>query len=181
MALSFHSFSEQHMLSSRFLSLFFLLLPSLIINGCASKRQIAVDYPVAKATNLNPLQGYDSIDGDDYYVQLVSAFDLKGDSALKGGCNELGTHYENGKLSAALVFAVTNDTLKLKREASGFLYEATTGKCNFRLETKKALLTPWMRLDAGINTAVDYHFFTSTSSDADFSKLINDVNAASGL
>ncbi|MCX7086927.1 MAG: hypothetical protein NTV00_02615 [Methylococcales bacterium] len=165
----------------RFLALFFLLLLNLLTTGCATKRQIAVDYPVAKSTDLAPLQGYDAIDGDDYYVQVVSAFDFKGDSALKGGCNELGPKYESGNLSAALVFAVNNDKLKLRREASGFLYEATTGKCNFRLETKKALLTPWMRLDAGIDTTVGYHFFTSTSSEADFSKLIGDVNAASGL
>lgn len=169
------------MSNNSYLLMLSLLLPSLAMVGCASKKQIAVDYPVAKITNLSPLQGYEGIDGDDYYVQLVSAFDLKGDSALKGGCNELGAQYENGSLSAALVFVVNNDPLKLKREASGFLYEATTGKCNFRLETKKALLTPWMRLDAGINTTVDYHFFTSTSGGADFSKMISDVNAASGL
>lgn len=169
------------MSNNRCLLLLSLLLPSLVLVGCASKKQIAVDYPVVKASNLSPLQGYEAIDGDDYYVQLVSAVDLKGDSALKGGCHELGGQYENGNLSAALVFSVNNDTLKLKREASGFLYEATTGKCNFRLETKKALLTPWMRLDAGINTTVDYHFFTSTSGEADFSKMISDVNAASGL
>lgn len=174
-------YTELIMPIRRILFLVPLFLSGLVMTGCASKKQIAVDYPVATATNLSPLQGYDSIDGDDYYVQLVSAFDLKGDSALKGGCNELGESYESGKLSAALVFSVSNDVLKLKREASGFLYEATTGKCNFRLETKQALLTPWMRLDAGIKTAVDYHFFTSTSSGADFSKMIGDVNAASGL
>lgn len=167
--------------NSRFFYLPLILAASLMTTGCASKRQIAVDYPVAKSENLAPLPGYETVDGDDFYVQLVSDFEFKGDSVLKGGCNELGGQYENGSLSAALIFAVHNDTLKLNHEVSGFLYEATTGKCNFRMATKKAYLTPWMRLDAGRDTSVDYHFFTSTSNEADFSKMINDVNAASGL
>jgi hypothetical protein len=159
----------------------FLVVLALSTSGCASKRQIAVDYPVAKAEELSPLPGYDTVDGDDYYMQLVSDFNFKGDSVLKGGCNELGTSYENGNLSAALIFTVRNEALKLNTEVSGFLYEATSGKCNFRMTTKKSFLTPWMRLDTGKDTSVDYHFFTSTSSDANFSKMINDVNAASGL
>lgn len=112
---------------------------------------------------------------------MVSDFDLQSDSALKGGCSELSHGYENGTLSAALVFKVHNDALKLQREVSGFLYEATMGKCNFRMDTKKAQLTPWMRLDMGKDSTVDYHFLTSTSSEAHFDQLLNDINAASGL
>lgn len=169
------------MLNSRCIILPLVITILMITSGCASKRQIAVDYPVAKAETLTPLPGYETVDGDDYYVQLVSDFNFKGDSVLKGGCNELGGQYENGNLSAALIFAVHNDALKINQEVSGFLYEATTGKCNFRMSTKKTNLTPWMRLDSGKDTSVDYHFFTSTSSEADFSKMINDVNAASNL
>ncbi len=166
---------------SRFCYLSLALAFCLILTGCASKRHIAVDYPSAKAEPLAPLTGYETVDGDDFYVQLVSDFQFKGDSVLKGGCEELAGGYESGKLSAALVFAVHNDTLKLSHEISGFLYEATTGKCNFKMATKKTNLTPWMRLDSGKDTSVDYHFFTSNSSEADFSKFINDVNTASGL
>lgn len=156
-------------------------LALLHISGCSSKRQLAVDYPTAKTENLAPLPGYETVDGDDYYMQLVSDFNFLGDSMLKGGCDEISNHYENGNLSAALIFNVKNDALKLKQEVSGFLYEASTGKCNFRMSTKKANLTPWMRLDSAKDTSIDYHFFTSNSNEADFAKLINDVNAASSL
>jgi len=119
--------------------------------------------------------------GDDVYVQLVSEFEFKGDTALKSGCGDAGTRYESGDSSAALLFRVRNEPLKLQHEASGFLYQATSGKCNFRLETRKAVLTPWLRLDSAKETAIEYSFLTSTSQAANLSRLVDDINAASGL
>ncbi|MGZ4959523.1 MAG: hypothetical protein ACXV7J_09735 [Methylomonas sp.] len=157
------------------------LLASGLLQGCATSRQIAVDYPKTETSPLKPVKDQVAVSGDDYYVQLVSEFDFKGDSALKGGCGDVGGGYETGDLSAALVFSVQNDPLKFKREASGFLYQATTGKCNFKLETKKAYLTPWLRLDSAKDTRVDYSFLTSNSHEANLSQVVSDVNAASGL
>lgn len=157
------------------------LLAAGLLQGCATSRQIAVDYPKTETAPLKPLKGQSAVGGDDYYVQLVSEFEFKGDNALKGGCSDVGSQYENGDLSAALVFNIHNDPLKFKREASGFLYQATTGKCNFKLETKKAYLTPWLRLDSAKDTLVDYNFLTSNSREANLSQLVSDVNAASGL
>lgn len=157
------------------------LLGSGLLAGCATTRQIAVDYPKTETFPIKPLRGQAAVSGDDYYVQLVSDFEFKGDNALKGGCSDVGGQYENGDLSAALVFSIHNDALKLKREASGFLYQATTGKCNFKLETKKAYLTPWLRLDSSKDTLIDYNFLTSNSHEANLSQLVSDVNAASTL
>lgn len=137
----------------------FALLASGLLQGCATNRQIAVDYPKTDTTPLKPLKSQTAVTGDDYYVQLVSQFEFKGDNALKAGCSDMGSQYENSDLSAALVFNVHNDPLKFKREASGFLYQAGNGKCNFKLETKKAYLTPWLRLDSARDTSVDYNFF----------------------
>jgi hypothetical protein len=142
---------------------------------------LVVDYPKTEQVNLKPLKGSTAVGGDDYYVQLVSEFELKGDNALKAGCNDRSPQYENGDLSAALLFNVQNETVKWQREVSGFSYQAAPGKCNFRLETKKALLTPWLRLDVGKDTAIDYSVFTGDSRDTNFSQLISDVNAASSL
>jgi len=169
------------MLIRHVLAMNIALLATGLLQGCATTRQIAIDYPKTETSPLKPLKGQSVVGGDDYYVQLVSEFDFKGDSALKGGCSDVGSGYENGDLSAALVFSIHNDPLKFKREASGFLYQATTGKCNFKLETKKAYLTPWLRLDSAKDTLVDYNFLTSNSHDANLSQLVSDVNAASSL
>jgi len=157
------------------------VLASGLLVGCATTRQLAVDYPKIESVAVKPLRGQTTVSGEDYYVQWLSEFDFKGDSALKGGCNEMGGHYENGDLSAAVVFAVHNDALKLQREASGFLYQATTGRCNFKLETKKANLTPWLRLDSAKDTQIEYRFLTSNSHESNLSQLVEDLNTASGL
>ena len=163
-----------------------LLIPLAVfssgwLSGCASSRQIAIDYPKTEASALKPLKGLAAVTADDYYAQLVSEFEFKGDNALKGGCSDVGSAYETGDMSAALLFSIHNEALKLKREASGFLYQATTGKCNFKLETKKVSLTPWLRLDSAKDTQVEYRFLTSNSRESNLSQLVNDVNAASGL
>jgi len=89
--------------------------------------------------------------------------------------------YEKGDLSAALIYSVRNEALKFSREATGFLYQATTGKCNFTFDAKKLYLTPWIRLDSGKETMVDYNFYTNANSDVDVSSLVGDVNTAGNL
>lgn len=159
----------------------FALLSSGLLTACATSRQIVVDYPKTETSALRPLKGQSTVTSDDYYVQLISEFEFKGDNALKGGCGDVGSSYESGDLSAALLFNIHNEPLKFKREASGFLYQATTGKCNFKLETKKAYLTPWLRLDAAKDTLLEYSFLTSDNHGANLSQLVNDINAASNL
>lgn len=158
-----------------------ILIAGTLLSGCSTTRQIVVDHPATQANQFQPLQGFQSIDGDDYYVRLISEFDFKGDNVLKSGCTSMAPSYEKGDLSAALIYNVRNETLKYNREATGFLYQATTGKCNFTFDAKKQYLTPWIRLDSGKETMVDYNFYTNANSDVDISSLVGDVNAASNL
>jgi len=169
------------------------LLASLLLAGCTSTRQIAIDYPTADTTNdapsaqstkahsFSPLPNFAIIDGDDYYVRLVSEFEFKGDNILKSGCQDMTPSYTKSDLSSALVFNVRNDNLKFNNEAAGFLYQAGSGKCNFKFDAKKMNLTPWMRLDSGKETTVDYSFYSSANSDVDVSSLVGDVSTASNL
>ena len=166
----FHHCSPRHLLT----------LAAALLTACAETRQIAIDRPELTAQPLQPLAGFQAIDGDDYYVRLVSEFSAQGDNFLKGGCSDLAP-YQKGDLSAALVYRIRNDVVKFQGEASGFLYQATTGKCNFRFDAKKLYLTPWLRLDTGKETQVDYDFYTNANSDLDVSSLVGDVNAASGI
>jgi len=168
--MSFHHSSYRHL----------SLLAAALLTACAETRQIAIDRPEMTPQPLQPLAGFQAIDGDDYYVRLVSEFSAQGDNFLKGGCSDLAP-YQKGDLSAALVYRVRNDVVKFQGEASGFLYQATTGKCNFRFDAKKLTLTPWLRLDNGRETQVDYDFYTNANSDLDVSSLVGDVNAASGI
>jgi len=161
--------------------IFLIPLAALWLSGCASNRQITVDFPKTDAQSLSPLPGQAVVSADDYYVQLVSEFEFKGDNSLKGGCSTLGSAYESSDLSAALVFNINNESLKFKREASGFLYQATSGKCNYKLETKRAYLTPWLRLDSAKDTQLEYSFLTSHSSETNLSQLVNDINTTSNL
>ncbi len=158
-----------------------ILIAGTLLSGCTTTRQIVVDHPSTQANQFQPLQGFQSIDGDDYYVRLISEFDFKGDNVLKSGCTNMAPSYEKGDLSAALIYSVRNETLKFSREATGFLYQATTGKCNFTFDAKKLYLTPWIRLDSGKETMVDYNFYTNANSDVDVSSLVGDVNTAGNL
>lgn len=159
----------------------FVLLSSGLLTACATSRQIVVDYPKSETSPLPVLKGQSRVMPDDYYVQLISEFEFKGDNALKGGCSDVGASYETGDMSAALLFDIHNAPLKLQREASGFLYQATTGKCNYKLETKKVSLTPWLRLDSAKDTQLEYRFLTSNSREANLSQVVGDINAASNL
>ncbi|MDD5577819.1 MAG: hypothetical protein PHY16_00895 [Methylobacter sp.] len=163
------------------LSLRFVLVTAALLPGCATTRQIAIDHPTIRASPFQPLPGFQVIDGDDYYLRLISEFDFKGDSVLKSGCANMAPSYEKDDLSAALIYSVRNDILKFNSEVTGFLYQATTGKCNFKFDAKKVYLTPWIRLDSGKQTLVDYNFYTNANSDVDVSGLVGDVNAASNL
>jgi hypothetical protein len=173
-------------------SLKFSLMASVMLAGCAPTRQIAIDYPSAQVNDsesaqstqshqFQALPGFQVIDGDDYYMRLISEFDFKGDNVLKSGCNNMTPTYEKGDLSSALIFTVRNDSLKFNNEAAGFLYQATSGKCNFKFDAKKITLTPWMRLDSGKETLVDYSFYSSANSDVDVSGLVGHVTTASNL
>ncbi|MCX7102438.1 MAG: hypothetical protein NTX38_13395 [Methylobacter sp.] len=169
------------MLTHHKFSVNFILVAGALLSGCTTTRQIVIDHPTIQATQFQPLHGFQVIDGDDYYVRLISEFDFKGDNVLKSGCSNIGPSYEKGDLSAAIIYSVRNEVLKFSREATGFLYQATTGKCNFTFDAKKLYLTPWIRLDSGKETVVDYNFYTNANSDVDVSGLVGDVNAASNL
>lgn len=152
-----------------------------ILSGCTTTRQIAIDPPSIEPHSFQPLQGFSVIDGDDYYVRLISEFDSKADNVLKNGCTDIAPSYSKGDSSAALIYGVRNNALKFNSEATGFLYQTATGKCNFKFEAKKQYLTPWIRLDSGKETMVDYNIYTDANNDLNLSKLVGDVNAASGL
>ncbi len=169
------------------------LVASCMLAGCTSTRQIAIDYPSSQNNNdpqsvqsiqlhqFQSLPGFEVIDGDDYYVRLISEFNFKGDNILKAGCNNMTPSYEKGDLSSSLVFTIRNEVLKFNNEVPGFVYKASSGKCNFKFDAKKTILTPWIRLDSGKATDVDYSFISSANSDMDVSGLTNDVTAASNL
>lgn len=153
----------------------------LLLCACAGTRQIAVDPPEFQPQSFKPVSGFNAIDGDDYYVRLISEFEYQGDNVIKSGCQEHAPSYKSGALSAALIYSIRNEGLHFKNEAPGFLYQASAGKCNFTFDAKKLYLTPWFRLDTGKETMVDYNFYTNANSDLDVSALVGDVNAASGL
>jgi hypothetical protein len=173
-------------------SLKFSLLVSAVLAGCTSTRQLAVDYPTGesndpksvqstKAHQFQALPGFQTIDGDDYYVRLISEFDFKGDNVLKSGCDSITPSFKKSDLSSALIFNVRNSILKFNNEAVGYSYQATTGKCNFKFDAKKNNLTPWMRLDSGKETLVEYSVYSSANSDVDVAGMVNKATAASSL
>src|ERR1035437_1493144 len=112
----------RHNSSTKLLSLKFILVAGTLLSGCTTTRQIVIDHPSTQASQFQPLQGFQTIDGDDYYVRLISEFDFKGDNVLKSGCTNMAPSYEKGDLSAALIYSVRNEALKFSREATGFLY-----------------------------------------------------------
>ena len=168
------------------------LVSSSMLLACTPTRQIALDYPSSQdvksdssqsidSTKFEPISGFKVIDGDDYYVRFISEFEFKGENVLKAGCNNMTLSYENGDLLSSLTFSLRNDALKFKNEATGFLYQSGTGKCNFKFEAKKTALMPWVRLDYGKETAVEYSFTSSTNREVNMTGLAGDVTAASSL
>ena len=171
---------------------FYTLIIVVSLAACTETRQLAVDYPGAgtenpssglatKARAFEALPGFQTIDGDDYYVRLLSEFNLKGDNVLKKGCESYAPSYKKTDLSAALIFNLRNTRLKFSNEVAGFSYQATAGNCNFKFDAKKQGLTPWLRLDHARDTQVDYSFYSSANSDVDVAGLVNKVTAASTL
>ena len=169
-----------------------ILVSISMLLACTPTRQIALDYPSRQgsetnssqsieSTSFEPISGYNLIDGDDYYVRFVSEFEFKGENILKSGCNNLTPNYENGDLFSSLTFLVHNDALKFKNETTGFLYQSSTGKCNFKFDAKKTVLMPWVRLDYAKESAIEYSFTSSANREVNMSGLAGDVNAASSL
>ncbi|MGX2041955.1 hypothetical protein ACWJKU_17770 [Methylocaldum sp. MU1018] len=144
-------------------------------------REVTIDYPETKPAELRPLPGKSTVQGDDFYVQLISEFEFTGDASRGKGCQEFGRSYKKGGASAALLFQIRNDTLKLYREVPALVYQTSAGECSFTFNAKKVYLTPWMKLDTAADTQVDFSFVNSLNSDIDFTKLANDVGTASGV
>lgn len=159
----------------------FVLLALGVLSGCASTRTLHIDRPATTATELQPLGNSKRVDGDDYYVQLISEFDFSEERKGSEACQELGSKYGKSATTAMLMFQVRNEGLRLDRQAPGFVYQSSNGRCNFTLDAKKIYLSPWMRLDFAKGTQIDYNFVTSQSSDVDMGKLAADVNAASNV
>ncbi len=168
------------------------LISTLLVAGCTESRQIAVDYPTADAADskssqttmpraFQALPGYQAIDGDDYYVRLVSEFNFKGENILKSGCDSITPSFSKNDLTSALVFTVRNDDLKFKNETAGYTYQASTGRCNFKFDAKKQNLTPWVRLNLATQTTVDYSVYSSANSNVDVAGLVNKITATSNL
>ncbi|MGH8548476.1 MAG: hypothetical protein ACRERU_07725 [Methylococcales bacterium] len=166
----------------RFLILLsFTMAAATLLAGCSTTRQVRIEYPSSESSHLESLPGFAGIDGDDYYIQLISDFDFTGNQALRESCSDIGPSYDSGAFSATLLFHIHNDALRFEREASGFLYQTSTGKCNFSFEAQKVYLTPWIRLDSSKDNLINYSFLTSENTDVDLSKLAGDLNAASDL
>lgn len=168
------------------------LLIGLMLTGCSSHRQVTVDYPGAdsgasgaaqstKTESFQTLPGFHSIDGDDFYIRLNSEFKNKGENNLKSGCSSLAPNFKHSDFSSALIFTVKNNRLKFNNETAGYSYQVSTGNCNVKFEAKKQVLTPWMRLDAGKDTSVDYSFYSSENSDVDVAGIVNKTTAAGNL
>lgn len=158
-----------------------LVLLAGILSGCASVRELNIDHPHTQPAALQALPGTQGLDGDDYYVQLVSEFEVKGDSRWQEGCHDVASTYAKGGSTALLMFQVKNEALRLNREVPGFIYQSAGGRCNFSLDAKKVYLSPWMRLDSARGTQIDYSFITSKNGDLDLGKLARDVDAASNV
>jgi len=122
-----------------------------------------------------------AVQGDDFYIQLISEFEFTRDANRGEGCQEFGRSYKKGGASAALLFQIRNDTLKLYSEVPALVYQTAAGECSFTFNARKVYLTPWMRLDTAEDTQIDFSFVNSFNSDVDFTKLANDVGTASGV
>lgn len=158
-----------------------IALASLLLSGCASTRQLNVGSPTHTTVPIAPLPGASAIDGDEYYLQLVSEPLFKDGEAQRGNCREFGSSYAKGSAKTALMFQVHQEALNYAREVPGLVFETQAGHCGFNLEAKKAYLTPWMRLEAGRSLQVDYSFLRSDSGGVDVGRIGSDVNVASNV
>ena len=152
-----------------------------LISACASTRQLNVGRPTQTLSPVSPLAGSAGVDGDDYYIQLVSELVFQGLDDSRSNCHEIGSSYAKGGAKSALMLQVRNDALNYSREFPGFVYETSKGRCGFSLDAKKTYLTPWMRLDTGKASQIDYSFLRSDSGQLDVGRIGNDVNTASNV
>jgi len=159
----------------------FVAAGAFILSGCAGTREVSIDYPETEPQELRALPGLSAVQGDDFYVQLISEFQFTRDANRGERCQEFGRSYKKGGASAALLFQIRNDALKLSREIPALVYQTAAGECRFTFNAKKVYLTPWMRLDTAEDTQIDFSFVNSMNSDIDFAKLANDVGTASGM
>jgi hypothetical protein len=165
----------------RFSLIRFAAAGAFILSGCAGTREVSIDYPETESVELHALPGTAAVQGDDFYVQLVSEFEFKRDAIRGQPCQDFGRSYQKGGTSAALLFQIRNDKLRLYQEVPALVYQTAAGECSFTFNAKKVYLTPWMRLDTAEDTQIDFSFVNSLSSDIDFAKLANDVGTASGV
>jgi hypothetical protein len=158
-----------------------ILLASLLLSGCATTRQLSVGAPTHSTVPIAALPGAATVDGDEYYLQLVSEPVFKEGDSRRGDCREFGSSYAKGSAKTALMFQVHQEALNYAREVPGLVFETQSGHCGFNLEAKRAYLTPWMRLEAGKALQVDYSFLRSDSGGLDVGRIGSEVNAASNV
>ncbi|MBS1214394.1 MAG: hypothetical protein H6R26_3011 [Proteobacteria bacterium] len=154
---------------------------ALVLTGCTTNRELSLGRPAVQSEPLPALGGTNAVDGDDYYVQLLSDFQFGGEVGDEEICRDLGSSYRKGGTTSLVMFQVRNDMLKFRREVPGLVYRSASGRCSVSLDAKKVYLSPWMRLDSGQDAQVDYRFATTSDDDLDLGKLGNDVNTASNV
>lgn len=162
-------------------SLSISLLAAGVLTGCGGTRELYVDRPKTETEALKPLPGSNGVDGDEYYVQFVSAFEYQGEADWKAGCSDFGGGYSKGGTTSLLLFQVANESLRYRRETPALAFRSASGRCDISLEAKKVYLTPWMRLDSGKDTQIDYSFVASDSGGFDLGRIGADMNVASNV
>jgi hypothetical protein len=162
-------------------SLATLLLAASFLTACGGARELYVDRPKTATETLKPLPGASNVDGDEFYVQFVSEFEYQGEADRQAGCSDFGGGYSKGGTTSLLLFQVSNETLRYRRETPALAFQSASGRCDISLEAKKVYLTPWMRLDSGKDTQIDYSFVASDSGGFDLGRIGADVNVASNV
>lgn len=161
-------------------SIILALLAALLLSGCTANRELSLGRPATATAPLPPLPGTGAVDGDDYYVQFVSEF-IHPEDAEGQGCRDFGGSYARGGSASLLVFQVRNEARQFSRNTPALAFESAAGRCAMSLDAKKVYLTPWMRLDMGKDTQIDYTFSTSNSGSLDLARIGNDMNTASNV
>src|SRR5688572_3107699 len=78
----------------------------LVLSGCAATREVSIDYPETEPLKLHALPGTAMVQGDDFYIQLISEFEFARDANRRKRCRDLGVSYKTGEASAALLFQI---------------------------------------------------------------------------
>ncbi|NJD07295.1 MAG: hypothetical protein FIA97_12485, partial [Methylococcaceae bacterium] len=165
----------------RFPAYLLILLAILGLGGCASTRQLSIGTPAHSTAPIAVLPGAVVVDGDEYYLQLVSEPVFKEADKQGGSCREFGSSYAKGSANTTLMFQVHQEALNYSREVPALVFQTDAGRCGFSLEAKKTYLTPWMRLESGKELQVDYSFLRSDTGGVDVGRIGSDVNVASNV